>query len=322
MSEQRNSRQMDSDQQTAPQNLEAEVLRKIGRNLLIFQQIEYMLKRILGNSRVQGYVHELAINKENRVNGIQKDMLGQLFQRYKDEILSNPDEEQQGPSDLHKPWISSCFKTIGDNDFYKHQCQSYEMVREERNKLVHNFLPYWRPDSQEHLIEAMSYLDGQRERILPVWEHLKSVYENFKRAMQMHANLWASKELSQQFELMWLQISPLVNLFCDIASRNAGADGWVCLAYAGRLAHKNAPDDVANMKTRYGYRSFKKLLMASEYFEIFDEPLPNGRFRTFYRLRDINLHQSHNESGKTRRIQLITEINSSNNSINDSNTTE
>src|SRR5690606_12059438 len=99
-------------------------------------------------------------------------------------------------------------------------------------------------------------------------------------------------------------------------------DGWVCLAYAGRLAHKNAPDDVANMKTRYGYRSFKKLLVASECFEIFDEPLPNGRFRTFYRLRDINLHQSHNESGKTRRIQLITEINSSNNSINDSNTTE
>ena len=301
MLEQRNSRKMDSDQQTAPQNLETEVLRKIGRNLLIFQQIEYMLKRILGNSCVQGYVHELANNKENRVNGIQKDMLGQLFQRYKDEILSNPDEEQQGPSDLHKPWISSCFKTIGDNDFYKRQCQSYEMVREERNKLVHNFLPYWRPDSQEHL---------------------KSVYENFKRAMQMHANLWASKELSQQFELMWLQISPLVNLFCDIASRNAGADGWVCLAYAGRLAHKNAPDDVANMKTRYGYRSFKKLLMASEYFEIFDEPLPNGRFRTFYRLRDINLHQSHNESGQTRRIQLITEINSSNNSINDSNTTE
>ena len=25
-------------------------------------------------------------------------------------------------------------------------------------------LPYWRPDSQEHLIEAISYLDGQREK--------------------------------------------------------------------------------------------------------------------------------------------------------------
>ncbi|HMW40544.1 MAG TPA: hypothetical protein PKD57_14150 [Saprospiraceae bacterium] len=292
MSEQRNSRQMDSDQQTAPQNLDAEVLRKIGRNLLIFQQIEYMLKRILGNSRVQGYVHELAINKENRVNGIQKDMLGQLFQRYKDEILSNPDEEQQGPSDLHKPWISSCFKTIGDDGFYKRQCQSYEMVREERNKLVHNFLPYWRPDSQENLIEAMSYLDGQREKILPVWEHLKSVYEDFNQVRQAQARFLASEEFGQQLALLYLQASPLITLFGDIASRNAGADGWVCLAYAGRLAHKNAPDDVANMKTKYRYRSFKKLLVASECFEIFDEPLPNGRFRTFYRLRDINLHQS------------------------------
>lgn len=313
---------MNPDQQTTFQNLEDEVLRKIGRNLLIFQHIEGLLKMILGDSRAQGYVDELADNKEQRVNGIQKDMLGQLFQRYKDEILSNPDEEQQGPSDLHKPWISSSFKTIGDDDFYKRQCQSYEMVREERNKLVHNFLPYWRPDSQEHLIKAISYLDGQREKILPVWEHLKSVYENFKRAMQMHANLWASKELSQQFELMWLQISPLVNLFCDISSRNAGADGWVCLAYAGRLAHKNAPDDVANMKTRYGYSSFKKLLMASECFEILDEPLPNKNVRTFYRLRNINPHHSDSESRKNKRIQVITEINSSNNSINDSNTTE
>lgn len=290
---------MDQEKQTTQQNLKDEVLCKIGRNLLIFQHIDSLLKIILRDSRVQGYADELANNKEQRINGIQKDMLGLLIQRYVDEILSNPDEEQQGPSDLHKPWISSTFKIVGDGDFYERQCQSYEMVREERNKLVHNFLPYWRPDSQEHLIKAMSYLDGQREKILPVWEHLKSVYENFKRTMQMHVNLWASKELSQQFELMWLQISPLVNLFCDIASRNAGTDGWVCLAYAGRLAHKNAPNDVANMKTRYGYSSFKKLLMASERFEIFEEPLPNKNVRTFYRLRNINIHYSHNEPKKT-----------------------
>lgn len=304
---------MDSNQQIAHQGLKDEVLRKVGRNLLIFQQIEGLLKMILGDSRVQGYADELADNKEQRVNGIQRDMLGQLFQRYKDEILSNPDEEQQGPSDLHKPWISFSFKTTGDDDFYKRQCESYEMIREERNQLVHQFLPYWQPNSQEHLIVASDYLDEQREKILPVWEHLKSVYENFKQAMQMHANLLASKEFSQQFELMWLQTSPLINLFGDIANRNAGTDGWVCLAYAGRLAHKNAPDDVANMKTRYGYGSFKKLLMASGGFEIFDKPLLNGRFRTFYRLRDINPRRSGNGSKKTNRIQVITEINSSNN---------
>lgn len=312
---------MDSDQQTAPQNLEAEVLRKIGRNLLIFQQIEYMLKRILGNSRVQGYVHELADNKERRVNGVQKDMLGLLIQRYVDEILSDPDEEQHGPPDLSDLWLFSTFKITGDDKFYELQCRNLELVREERNQLVHHFLPYWRPDSPKHLSTACEYLDEQREKILPAKEHLKSVFKTMHQVLQELAVFFASEEFSQHLNLMMLQGSPLIQLFCDITSRISRADGWTCLAHAGQLIHEKAPDEVARMKAKYGYDSFKKLLVASECFEILEQPTSNGRFRTFYRLRDINLHQSHNESGKTRRIQLITEINSSNNSINDSNTT-
>lgn len=285
MSEQRNSRQMDSDQHTAPKNLEDEVLRKIGRNLLIFQQIEYMLKRILGNSRVQGYVHELANNKENRVNGIQKDMLGLLIQRYIDEILSDADEEQHGPPDLSGIWLSFSFKTNGDNAFYKHQCQNLELVREERNQLVHHFLPYWRPDLPEQLSTACEYLDEQREKILPVWEHLKSVVETMHQALQEHASHFASEEFNRCLNLMLLQGSPLIQLFCDISTRVSRADGWTCLARAGQLVHEEAPDEVAKMKAKYGYDSFKKLLVASECFEILDEPTSNGRFRTFYRLR-------------------------------------
>lgn len=276
---------MDSDQQTTPQNLTDEVLRKIGRNLLIFQQIEYMLKRILGSSRVQGYVHELADSKERRVNGIQKDMLGILIQRYIDEILSDPDEEQHGPPDLSGPWLSFSFKINGDNVFYKRQCRNLEMVREERNLLVHHFLPYWRPDLPERLFIACEYLDEQRRKILPTWEHLKSVVETMHQALREHAGHFASEEFSQHLNLMMLQGSPLIQLFCDISTQISRADGWACLAHAGQLVHKEAPDEVAEMKAKYGYESFKKLLVASECFEILDDPIPNGRFRTFYRLR-------------------------------------
>lgn len=313
---------MNPDQQTTFQNLEDEVLRKIGRNLLIFQQIEYILKRILSNSRVQGYVHELADNKERRVNGIQNDMLGLLIQRYVNEILSDPDEEQHRPQDLSGPWLFFSFKITGDDKFYELQCRNLELMRKERNQLVHQFLPYWRTDSPEQLSIACEYLDGQRQKILPTWEHLKSVVETMHQALQEHASHFGSEEFNQCLNLMLLQGSPLIQLFCDISTRISRTDGWACLARAGQLIHDEAPDEVDKMKAKYGYGSFKKLLVASECFEILDESLPNGRFRTFYRLRDINLHQSHNESGKTRRIQLITEINSSNNSINDSNTTE
>ncbi|MBK6958763.1 MAG: hypothetical protein IPH22_10890 [Nitrosomonas sp.] len=73
---------MDREQHITPPNPKDEVLRKIGRNLLIFQQIEGLLE------------------------------------------------------------ISS---------------KSFEMMREERNRLVHHFLPYWQPDSPENLLQASDY---------------------------------------------------------------------------------------------------------------------------------------------------------------------
>ena len=166
-------------------------------------------------------------------------------------------------------------------------CRNLELVREERNQLVHHFLPYWRPDSPKQLSTACEYLDEQREKILPVWEHLKSIVETMHQALQEHASHFASEEFNQCLNLMLLQGSSLIQLFCDISTRISRADGWTCLARAGQLVHEEAPDEVAKMKAKYGYDSFKKLLVASECFEILDEPTSNGRFRTFYRQRSV-----------------------------------
>ncbi len=276
---------MDQEQHLTLQNLKDEVLRKIGRNLLIFQQIEGLLKMILGNSRVQGYARELAVSREQRINEMQKDMLGQLIQRYFDEIFSESGEEPQGSRHLAEPWLSCSIKITVDATFAEAQLKAFEMMREERNRLVHHFLPYWQPDPPENLIFASDYLDEQREKILPVWEHLKSVAETMQHARQMQASYIASDEFTQQLELLWLQKSQLIQLFCDIATQIGRSDGWACLAQAGKLAHMQLADDVAHMKARYGHHSFKKLLIASKLFEIWDKALPQGGSRTFYRVR-------------------------------------
>ncbi|MBX9916610.1 MAG: hypothetical protein E6Q59_10220 [Nitrosomonas sp.] len=276
---------MDQEQHLTLQHLKDEVLRKIGRNLLIFQQIEGLLKMILGNSKVQGYARELAMNQEQRVNGMQKDMLGQLIQQYSDEILSESGEEPQEPRDLTEPWLSSSFKITADVTFVEKQLKAFEMVREERNRLVHHFLPGWHPDSPENLILASDDLDEQREKVLPVWEHLKSVAETMHQVKQVHAGFMASDEFIQQFELLWLQQSPLIQLFCDIAMQIGRSDGWACLAQAGKLVRMQLADDAARMSATYGHHSFKKLLIASNLFEIWDKALPQGGSRTFYRVR-------------------------------------
>lgn len=276
---------MNHEKALTPQNLQDEVLRKIGRNLLIFQQIEGLLKMILGNSQVQGYARELAFKQKQRINGMQKDMLGQLMQQYFDEILSEADEELQGPRDLAEPWLSCSIKITVDATFAETQLESFERMRKERNQLVHHFLPYWQPDSPENLIQASDYLDEQREKILPVWEHLKSVAETMHQTRQTLAGYMASNEFGQQLELLWLQQSPLIQLFCDIAMQIGDPDGWTCLPHAEKLVHTQLADDVVHMKAIYGHHSFKELLIASELFEILDESLPDNEFRTYYRIR-------------------------------------
>ena len=60
------------------------------------------------------------------------------------------------------------------------------------------------------------------------------------------------------------------------------------LAQAGDLAAKNLPEEVKALKERYGFKTLKKLLAGSEMFDIFDEPLSSGRFRTLYRKKEMH----------------------------------
>lgn len=49
-----------------------EVFRKIGRNLLNFQKIELILKHLITNGRMSGYISELKANQERRAAEVHK----------------------------------------------------------------------------------------------------------------------------------------------------------------------------------------------------------------------------------------------------------
>jgi len=59
-----------------------EVLRKIGRNMLLFQQMEYMLKYIVANSELSGNIDELKVNREKRTEKVRTQTMGLLIGQY------------------------------------------------------------------------------------------------------------------------------------------------------------------------------------------------------------------------------------------------
>jgi hypothetical protein len=153
----------------------------------------------------------------------------------------------------------------------------------ERNELVHHFLPRWQPNSPEKMSDALAYLDAQREKVLPMHEHLKRAMTGMLQSRQLLVDFMATPDFEKQSELMWLQVSPLVELLSDVATRCHRKDGWTYLAQAGQLAAQEAPEEVKCLEERYGFKTLKKLLVGCESFEVFDEPLSNGEFRTLYK---------------------------------------
>jgi hypothetical protein len=74
-------------------------------------------------------------------------------------------------------------------------------------------------------------------------------------------------------------------LLADISTQMARPDGWTLLNVAGELIRKHAPEERACLKEKYGHKTLKELIIATELFEIFEEPTEKRGIRVLYRLK-------------------------------------
>jgi hypothetical protein len=266
-----------------------EALRKIGRNVLIFQQIESLLKFMLKNNHFDGTPSDIVGTRETRSEDVNVKTMGALKKDFIDEILSDAGAPPIEPEEVPQSWrISFTFTSQFDSESFAALSENLNVMVKERNDLIHHFLPRWQPESPERLAIAIRYLDQQHKKVLPMLDHLQSVSESMKISTQAMSQFLTSDQGKNQIELIWLQHSPLINLLREVAEQKARPDGWAYVSDAGRLAHIHEADSVTRIKELYGHSTLKQLLIASELFDINDEPLSNGQFRTLYRLKPIS----------------------------------
>lgn len=267
--------------------LQDEVLRQLGRNLLLFQQIECSLKFLLSAHKVSGTSGDYLTRREERAETIKKQMLGNLVEKYGKEVLQDvgadvPEEDHPDPDPR---WMSVSFHIACDPDLLESLRRDLKFMTNERNQLVHSFLPRWQPDSGDKMNEALRYLDEQREKTLPVHQHLLGAINGIQETRKRMREFVDSGEFDQQLELKWLQASLLVRFLEEAAGKIQRKDGWTYLAHAGKLANEQLPDEIRQIKDRYGVKTLKRLLVASEVFDVLDEVLTCGSFRTIYRVK-------------------------------------
>ena len=262
-----------------------EILRRVGRNVVNFQQVEYLLKHLNAHAALHAPASQLTSQLEKQIASVHRSTMGELAGRMVSNVLQ-PQAEHQSPDEIDEPWFGFRFTVESDAEFVDRHDQEMRALVDARNDLIHHFLPRWQAVVNGDSDSALAYLDAQLEDTLRMKDRLENWARTMDAARKQMAEFFSSPEGSRQMELAFLQGSRLVAMLGEIAMRTARSDGWAMLSTAGHLIKREAPDELEDLHKRFGHRNLKGVLLAAEFFDVAEEPLPAGGVRTIYRIND------------------------------------
>ena len=262
-----------------------ELLRRVGRNLVIFQQVEHALKVLTTHARFRAPASKFAERFGKHAESIRKQSMGTLAGQLTEAILLQ-DESDATPQETEEAWFGFGFRIETDAESVaRHEAELKELV-DRRNELVHHFLPRWQAAVDGDAEAALDWLDAQREAAVGILDRLQGWARTLETARKEHAAYFASDEGQRQMELLFLRSSHLVVMLGQAAMATPRPDGWTLLASAGHLIKRAAPEELEKLGERFGHATLKAVLLATELFDVAEEPTPGGGSRTIYRINE------------------------------------
>jgi hypothetical protein len=260
-----------------------EVLRRVGRNLVIFQQVEHVLKRLMAHARFEAPASQMVARSERHVAEIDKMTMGSLANGLADKVLS-PSSVDNTRDVVDEIWLRFKFTVESDaQDAARLEAELKELVSR-RNELVHHFLPRWPAANADDVDPVLEWLDEQREAAVAMLERLRGWSQPLEASLKAHANFLSSEEGARQIELLSLRGSRLIGMLGEVALATPRADGWTLLSTAGLLIKQHAPEELQNLRKRFGVATLKGVLTAAELFDLGEETSSGGGTRTIFRI--------------------------------------
>ena len=275
------------------ENLKTEIYQKTGRNLPFFQKIESMLKYILLSCNISGYVKELTEKMEANSEKIQKHTMGHLVKQCLEKNLTEHYEVPEVPNELDDLHISMTIAIELDEAQFQKTKQALESVVDERNDLVHHLLPKFSSETDilKRRLSIIQYLDKQYDDAKAKKAFLQSFVDAIQKLKKDYSNFLISEEGNKFFDAMFLQTSPLVLTLRDVENKMSRKDGWTSLHTAASLVGISAPEELKDMKEKYGHKKLKNFILATQVFDLKEEATDKGGIRLLYRSKtdDINM---------------------------------
>lgn len=265
-----------------------EVHRKIGRNMMLFQEFEYLLKFILADGRLSGYASELKAIRSEKAARINKQTMGQLVGQYVEDAHPDFEYKSDAPEVIKEPYLSFNFKIKCDSSNYESKKEALAKIVLERNELVHHLLRSFDASSVQSCEDVGKKLDDQSEKMRQEISEIQSLAKRLVKSKTILADFLASEAGEKYFELSFLQQSNLVCLLSEFAKTKQRIDGWTVLDAARSYIQQQFPVELTRLKEIWGHKSLKDIVIASELFDVGEEATAKGGARVLYRLKSVS----------------------------------
>lgn len=262
-----------------------EVLRKIGRNVVIFQELENILKFLASIQYPSTPVSAAKAVREERAESSRVKTLGQVAGQVVEELFAASDAESSAPAAITEPWFTFSFRIAAEPADLEEHRRTLKALIDERNDLVHHLLSRWNLRDAESCNALSAELDEQRGRIIVEIEKYRAYANTIGEAARELQAFIDSDDGKHHFDVMYLQSSRLAMLLAQIATTHAREDGWTLLSVAGAQLSSLIPEQFTELKREQGEGSLHKLVAAIDLFDVQSEVTPNGGTRAVYRTR-------------------------------------
>lgn len=265
-------------------NVQREVQRKLGRNLLRIQQLEVMVKAMVAHSVVESQSGDMHSFLDKRKNEVAKKTLGQVVGNLTTDLLTPPvseeDQQQDHPGDPTKIWIRTSFRIEMSSEDHQRMQQRLAELVDLRNDMVHHFIEIHDIWTEEGCIQADAYLDDGFRLIDERFEELRKIAQHHDDVKKSMANFMLSPDFMEFIThgifpggagVAWTSCT-IVNLLRD-AEDALAEDGWTQLAKAIEYITEREP---THTPKRYGCSSWRQVLHESALFNIRREQAEQG----------------------------------------------
>ena len=262
-----------------------DIYRKIGRNVILYQQLEQLLKHIVGNSGFSAPIRQVKKLHDANRKKTNTSTMGKLVGRYIENIDPNSPGDEPSETEVTEAMLSYRFHLELDKYSYEEKKQTLSRIVAGRNRLIHHTISEYDFKSFDSMKKLSKDLERQEQEVRKEIDELKTISKNMIKVQTEYVNYLSSEEFKAHFELVWLRSSLIVTTLIDIANQLGDERGAVSLNVAGQLLEKHIPEGKAAMKERYGYSSLKQLILATGVFEVVEELTNKGGARILYRLK-------------------------------------